>query len=208
MSAPVVGTWAQRLYDRLKPIHDKDASRGYPFLLYIGAMGDNLMQQIEDLSVDQSDGTPGWSILLNPYTCPAYALVWLGQLVGVTVNPAYNEADQRSQIIAVGGWNRGSVASMLAAAKPFLTGTKFTAMVERYTGDPYQILYVTHTAETPTADPGLTAYKNAVIAQKPAGIGLTFATHVGQSWADMQAAHTTWTAVRSFYPTWNDVVNG
>lgn len=202
---PVVGDFAQRLYDRLGELTVQDANLGYPLLTYLGAIGDNLIEDLYQIIIDQPDGTPGWGILLDPLRCPVFALPWLGQLVGVTVDTTQTEANQRAQIQAVGGWYRGSVGSMLAASKPFLSGTKFSQLVERYGGDAYAILYITHSAETP-ADP--TAMQNAVLAQKPAGINLTFANVVGQLWGDVKTNWPTWTNVKSNYPLWNDVRNG
>lgn len=207
MPMPIVGSWAQRLYDRLGSLQrNVDAANGWPLLTYLGAIGDNEMQLVEDLVVDRDSGINGWAILFDANTCPAYALPWLGQLVGVTVDTTLNETAQREQIVAVGGWRRGSPDSMLNAAKPYLSGLKFTQMVERYGGDAYQILYITHTAETP-ADP--TAMQDAVIAQKPAGIILTFANFAGQSWGDLKTLHgPTWQDVKNNYALWNDVRNG
>lgn len=201
---PIVGDWAQRLYDRLAPVHQQDAALGYPFLIYLGAMGDKLMEDI-DFLVSDSDIGPGWSRLFDTGTCPSYALPWLGQIVGVRVNPLLSDLDQREQIREVGGWSRGTPGSMLAAAQPYLTGTKFTLMIERYGGDAYQILYITHTAETP-ADP--TLMEAAVIAQKPAGIVLTFANYVGQTWGDVKSGNATWQDVKNNFALWNDVRNG
>lgn len=202
MPAPIVGTWAQNLYDRLGPIKDQDAALNWPLLTYVGALGDKLMQDINDLVVDQPDGTPGWAILLSPATCPLYALPWLGQLVGVSVDTSLAEVFQRNQIANVGGWYRGSPNSMVNASKPFLSGTKFVQLVERYGGNAYELLYITHTSETPT-DP--TAMRAAVVAQKPAGINITFASYVGATWADIKAGYATWQAVKNNFAFWNDV---
>lgn len=204
MPPPVVGSWAQKLYDRLGPITIPDAANGWPLKTFIGAIGDNFMQDIEDLVTDQEDGTPGWAILLNPDTCPAYALPWLGQLVGVKVDTTLNVTFQRQQIEAVGGWYRGSPNSMINASKPYLTGTKFVQLVERYGGNAYEILYITHTAETPTGAQ-LAAMQAAVIAQKPAGINLTFANYLGATWGDIKSGYATWQAVKNNFAFWNDV---
>lgn len=204
MPMPVLDTFAANWYTRLGDMTTPDANNAYALANFLKSIGTS-QQDIYDIVVDQPDGTPGWGILLDPVRCPAVALPWLGQLVGVSVDTTQNEAAQRAQIIAVGGWRRGQVASMLAASKPFLTGTKYSLLVEKYGGDAYAILYVTHTAETP-ADP--TAMQAAVIAQKPAGLNITFNNVVGQLWGDVKNNHATWQAVKTAYATWNDVRNG
>lgn len=200
-----LGPWGARLYAKLGDLTAPDQGLGYPLVTYIKALADQGYEDLYAIITDQDDGTPGWAILLDPLRCPAIALPWLGQFVGVAVDTTLSEANQRAQIQAVGGWYRGSVPSMLAAAKPFLSGSKFTQMVERYAGDAYQILYITHTAETPS-DP--TAMQAAVIAQKPAGIILTFSNVVGLLWGDVKTEWPTWAAVKANYATWNDVRNG
>lgn len=206
MTRPIVGSWTERYYRSIEQLTAKDESLGWPLLTYLGAIGGVTHQDIDDLVKDQPDGTPGWGVILDPVRCPAYALPWLGQMVGVVVDPNLSVANQRLQVIAVGGWYRGSPNSLINAAKPYLSGTKYVALVERYTGDAYQVLFVTHSAETPV-DP--TAMRNAVIAQKPAGIVITFQDYLGQTYAQLKAStHTTYTLVKSFYANYDLVRRG
>lgn len=204
MARPVVGAWAERVYADLGPYTSQDEALGWPLLIYLGAIGDKFFQQIDDLARDQGS-VVGWGNMMNPNTCPAYALPWLGQLVGVVVDTTLSEANQRAQVIAAAGWQRGTPASIIAAAQLYLSGTKFVSLQERYGGNAYALNIITHTGETPADTSAMVAAVKAVM---PAGMIVTFATYVGQTYAQLKAAYATYTAVKAAYATYDDVRHG
>lgn len=197
----MVGVWAERAYATLFPYTAPDESLGWPLLIYLGAIGDVLFQEMDDLG-----RTPnGWGDVMNVNTCPVQALPWLGQLVGVQVDTNLSEANQRAQVKAAAGWQRGTPASIIAAVQRYLTGAKYVLLQERFGGNAYALNIVTHTAETP-AD--LTAMKNALLEVVPAGMIVTFANYLGQTYADLKAHFATYAAVTAAYATYDDVRHG
>lgn len=204
MSRPVVGAWAERAYAALAPYTGPDEAFGWPLLIYLGAIGDQFFQMMDDLGRDQGD-VVGWGNVMNPNTCPAYALPWLGQFVGVVVDTTLSEANQRAQVIAAAGWQRGTPASIIAAVQRYLTGAKYVALQERFGGNAYALNIITHTAETPV---DTTEMMNAVKAVIPAGFLLTFATYIGQTYLQLRTNYATYLAVRTAYATYDDVRHG
>lgn len=201
MSRPVVGSWAERAYANLGPYTTQDAALGWPLLVFLGAIGDELFQEMDDLGRT----TNGWGDVMNPHTCPVYALPWLGQFVGVVVDTTLSEANQRAQVIAAAGWQRGTPASIIAAVQRYLTGSKYVLLQERFGGNAYALNIVTHTAETPADTTLMIAAAKAVI---PAGMITTFTTYIGQTYADLKAHYATYAAVTIAYATYDDVRHG
>lgn len=204
MSRPIVGSWAEQVYASLEPYTGQDEVLGWPLLIYLGAIGDSQFQVVDDLARDDGDRV-GWSKIMDVNLCPAFALPWLGQLVGVVVDTTLSEANQRLQIAATAGWFRGTVAAMTAAAQLYLTGTKYAIVQERLGGDAYSIGIQTHTSETP-AD--TTAMLVAIKAVTPAGMLLTLNIFIGQTWGQLKTHSPTWTAVHSDWGTWDGVRHG
>lgn len=201
MSRPVVSAWAERLYASLSPYTTQDEALGWPLLIYLGALGDELYQQMDDLG----RGTLGWGDVMNPDTCPVYALPWLGQLVGVVVDTTLSEANQRAQVKAAAGWQRGTPASIIAAIQRYLTGAQYVLLQERFGGNAYALNIVTHTSETPVDTTEMVEAAKAVI---PAGMLVTFSTYLGQTYAQLKAGFATYAAVTIAYATYDDVRHG
>ena len=134
MPAPVLKSFAQRIYDDLAPLAAMDASTGYDLASYVGALGEEF-QVVDDLARDQtlSGGkvAPGWSQALDITRCPNNALAWLAQFVGGTTKAGLSDADQRAYVQNAGGWKRGTAASMQAAVISLLTGNKTVIFSER-----------------------------------------------------------------------------
>ena len=201
MAPPVVSQFASDLYEDLEPLAYADAENGYALLTLCGALG-ALFQPIDDLVRDSPDG-PGWSSLLDIDRSPTDALPWLAQFVGVQLTPGLSDAQERAQIRAETGMQRGTVASIKAAAAKLLTGTQTVQLIER-TPDPYSFTVITAADETP--DPA--AVEAALMAAKPAGLILNYNGSVtGQTWAQLIANYSTWAAVVAAFPTWQDVIN-
>lgn len=124
MPIPVLESAAADLYDRMTPMADLDASLGWPLANYCAGIG-TMLQVVDDYARDQivnGKTAPGWSQLLDPNRCPVEALPYLGMMVGVVVNTALSEADQRAQIKSEQGWQRGTLNAIIAAAASQVLG--------------------------------------------------------------------------------------
>lgn len=209
MAMPTLDSFAQRLYDALAPLQFAEAELDYPLAKYIAALG-KMFQIVEDYSRDQlidDDFAPGWSQLLDLARAPSEALPWLGQFIGVPVTLGLTDAQQREQIVAVGGWNRGTPATIAAAAGLYLTGNKTVVFRERSPiacpSEPaYGLEIVTYLDETP--DP--VATEAAIRAQKPAGIVLLYQALTGQDFESLYENHPDFDSVYTTYTTFQGVL--
>lgn len=156
---------ADQLLEELEPILTTDFEQ---YLAAIVAM----FAEVEQYTLDTDDGD-GWSILLDVDRCPAKALPFLGQMIGVDVPVGMAEADARALIRDRPQWRRGTPSRMIEVAQATLTGSKFVDLIERSAAacpaDPaYGVTVVTRTSET--TDPAVTLA--ALLAAKPAGLVL------------------------------------
>ena len=192
-----------RLFNALAPVAKEDTGDLRSLCDGVGSMFEQVAQLVEPGPIAE----PGWSLLLDVERAPADALPWLGQFVGVTVDPSLDEAAQRQQIRDEQGMTRGTPAAMVAAAQRYLTGTKSVILIERDasvcpTHPAYGLKVLTRTSETADTSVVLAA----LIAAKPAGIILDYATVDGQTWQDVIDNYATWGDVISTYSTWLDVI--
>ena len=214
------------LYEGLgEALTDGQAALGYPLAFWLNGMG-QCMDAIDALSRDTTAG-PGWSQVMDITRCPTVALGWLGQLVGVRVDPNQPDAVQRAQIEAEAGFARGTPAALIAAARKYLQGAQRVTLVERDTS-PYHFhiqVYAIDLAGEHWGDLGAAyatwagvdstasfALGNALAAATPGGLqmSLTIATSASWadfdsasfagSWADAQAMFTTWVAADAWLP--------
>ena len=206
---PTLDSFAERIYAALEPLQFSEAELDYPLAKYIAALG-AMFQVVEDYSRDQlidDDFAPGWSQLLDIGRAPSAALPWLGQFIGVAVTAGLSDAQQRAQIEAVGGWNRGTPATIAAAAGLYLTGNKSVIFRERDSiacpAEPaYGLTVITFTSETPNP----TATEAAIRAQKPAGIVLNYETLDGQDFENLYLNHPDFQDVYTVYTTFQGVL--
>lgn len=116
--------------------------------------------------------TAGWSTLLDPVACsqlfPQF-LPYVSQFNGTGVPATTDPTDALSIIQQEAGFQRGTPASMVAAAQRFLTGSQSCVMLER-TPDAYSVTMVMRPEQVTNQTP----LQNAVLAVKPAGIVVDF----------------------------------
>ena len=164
-----------------------------------------MTEQVELFADDQDDGTPGWSIMLDPDTCPVYGLPYLAQWVGERLPAGLSEADARAWIKAAPNQWRGTPYSIVRAAQRWLTGPRYVQIRERSkldgTSDPDWIAVQTFTSQTPDPDRVLDELRKVV----PADIMLDYQVTVGATWQDIAIAYDTWADVLASLPTWADV---
>src|SRR5215471_15924936 len=168
----MAGSFAQQLMALLQPMRYGDST---PIDTYLTGIGDQLFQLVEDWASDTPDGKPGYSLLVDATRVPDIAIPWLGQFVGVQIVVGQSPAVQRAQLTGLANWKRGSVDALQAAPLPWLTGTQTVIIKERDTS-PYHLTVETLASETTDA----TAVQNALMAQKPAGLQLTYINFSGQ----------------------------
>lgn len=199
MAKPVVSETTQEAYDRLGSAWtNPDESVDWHLLKFIQAVTLNLTV-INDLVRDTDEG-PGWSIVLDADRVAAKYFPWLSQFNGTTVDLGLSEDDQRQQLKEVAGFRRGTIASMIAAAQPYLTGTKTVTITERDTSA-YHFSVRTFTAETPDSAKVLTA----LLSQKPAGLVMDFSVTSGLTYGDLKATGKTYHELTVEFPTSGDM---
>lgn len=208
MPAPVLESFAQRLYDGVEPLAFDDANQGYALALYLGALG-TMFQIVEDYARDQVLGSvvaPGWSQLVDIDRCPTEALPWLAQFVGVITRAGLSDAAQRDRIRSTSGWTRGTVGAIVGAAQQYLAGSKTVILRER---DPaacaaqpaYGLTVITYTAETPSSANVLAA----LLEQKPAGIVLNYQVLTGEDYQSLLTNHPLYSNVFADFATYQGV---
>jgi hypothetical protein len=169
---PTVESVTADVYDELASFVEDDESYGWASLYLVDAVA-HLLQPVEDL-VRDTDAGPGWSGALDPARAPEGGLDWLAQVAGLRVPAAWSTTAKRGQI-AHPGPLVGQPLAMVNAAKQYLTGNRTVLMFER-DGGPFLLTVATRTSETPDA----AAVEQALRAQKPAGLLLTYVVVSGQ----------------------------
>lgn len=193
---PLIGSFAQALYDRMEPYTNLDEQNGWALAYYFGAFG-AMVQDIEDIARDSELG-PGWSAIMDLSRAPDYGLPWLGQFVGVRFDAAVTPAEQRLRISDTPGWRRGSVPSLVGAMQQYLTGPKRVLLHER-AGSAYHFNVVTYTAETPDA----AMVELGLLSQKPAGLTYTYSVYDGQDYQQLLDENPTYQDVFTNFATYD-----
>jgi hypothetical protein len=145
---------------------------------------------VDDIVRDEPN-SPGWSRELDPSTTTRPR--WAAQFTGDTPPPGLTETQVRQRLTDRPHQRRGRAASIAAAARPLLTGTRSVIVYER-DGSAYRLRVRTYAEETPD----VAAVTAALEAAKPGGlllthevVGLTsFAAleaEPAQSFADLEA---------------------
>jgi hypothetical protein len=121
-------------------------------LQWLGGIG-GMVQGLDNLFFDQIDAEgnyyPGPSQLLDINRCPTNMLPWMGQFVGVSVDPTLRDDQQRYAILAEGGFQRGTPGAILATANKFVQVGSSALLAERDTS-PYHLTVTIPTAGTET----------------------------------------------------------
>lgn len=175
---------AEQIKESLGPFIEVDESGD------LSGFVDAITEPIEPVYgiVGEEAQTYGWSVVLNPDTCPESALDWLAQFEGVIVTPDMSIAQKRGAIKAREGAARGRLATIISRVTRTLTISKRVIVFERYDDQPYVLRIRTLASETPNES--LT--EAAILSQKPAGIVLDYETVVDGSYAELAAEYETY----------------
>jgi hypothetical protein len=200
---------ASRVYAALAPVAKDDAANNNSLAVYIGALGDNLLQEIDDYASEGPLGQTGWSSLVDLNRIPDKGLPWLAQFVGVQLAAGLTPAQQRAAIAATDGWRRGTTLAMAQAIIPTLTGTQSVTFRERdpavTPNDPaYGLTVITRTSETPNSAASLAA----LLTQKPMGIVLVYTVLAGLDYTLLLTDSPLYSNVFSNYLTYGGVLTG
>lgn len=197
------------LYAALSCLAYDDVNRSYALFKYTSAIA-QMHDQIESYVRDPLyPANPAWSLLMDIDRCPTEALPWLAQFVGVKLDRALIDADQRAAAKNSDGFKRGTLGSMITAAQKYLSGTKTVYYKERDTavsavaGGAYGLTILTLASETADSAKVLAA----ITAVKPAGIILSYNTVAGMTYQLLSTTYATYGAVNSAFLTYNGVRN-
>jgi len=201
-----MGSFSDDLYNNhLLPLQWAESQNGFALRMYCDSIG-GMFQIVEDLSRDGVDNSgknaPGWSQLMDLPRCPTYALQWLAQFIGVLLPIGLTDAQQRAYIAAAPGWKRGTPAAIIAAAQTHLTGNKLVTLRER-SPDAYSFDIHTLTSETPNSAQTLAD----ILAQKPAGINMTYSTWTGQDYQTIYSGNASYSPLFTGFLTYQGIVN-
>jgi hypothetical protein len=202
VSAPATSRTGADLYEALGAFGAGDEERGWPLLVFCGIFGQAFFEQIATYVQDTDEG-PGWSIAFDVERCPAEALPYLAQYVGVGLNSSMSEDAQRDAIRNHKNFGRGRPAAIVAAAAATLRRGREVILTERDGGSAWRIRVRTLLHETP--DPDVT--EAAILAQIPMGDVLIYEVVDGQSWQDVLDSGDGWDDVLAGYDDWRDVEN-
>jgi len=184
-----------------------------------------ILQRLDDLCRDSANG-PGWSVLLDVNRCPTYALPWLGQIVGVRLDPSMPDAAMRLAIQTEQGWQRGTPAAIVATAQRYLGGSGTVTISERDTS-PYHFTvavygkdligldYAGLSKQYPTyaalgrASATYAGYTSsggslvaALTAVKPAGLQMSIVVVSGESYGQLRPQFATYGALSARFGTY------
>lgn len=217
MPAPVFSDYTERLYGRI-PDHyrnvDAVQAGDFPFKRFLSLLGDQagaletLVDRIDFRALDEGGAPGATSDLVDPSTADNAWLDWLGQLVGVILDPALTELERRASVEdAPSGWRAGTKLAMGLAAKTALTGTQTVQVYDHSTdvsgigaATEWDVLIVTLSSETP--DPAVVLDAIRSKHAKPAGVFLYHRDYEA-TWATIEAERPTWA---DWEPdTWADI---
>lgn len=192
---------------------------------YLAGVGTALAPALRTVDLaDPDTSVSGSAELANPAAAPRSWLSWLAYLAGIDVT-GLADADVRQAIAdSVAGQRRGSVASITRAVRRTLTGARSVAVVQgvqvtgsdyeqttdydvddEYDGiqpDPYKLVVITITSQTPDSAATLAA----ALTEKPAGLDLEVQTVAASTYQDIKTAFVTYQSVKTAFDTYVDMV--
>jgi hypothetical protein len=169
-------TFTESLHDLLAPMVYTESADLTVYLNGLGLIWEEIDTWVSDTNIGTTPAS-GYSLWIDVNRCPDEALPWLAQFVGIQFNAGQGLTadEQRALMVGLGTWHRGTVAALKAAPLPYLTGAKQVIVKERDTG-PYHFEVITQGSETPDQSLVLAA----LLAQKPAGLVMTYVVNIGQ----------------------------
>jgi len=146
-------------------------------------------QPVYDLVREREDSA-GWGIALDVDNCPAYALPYLAQYVGVQITPEMSTEQIRNEIREPTGWKRGQPESLRIATRRTLTGEDPLVIIHPQTPEVGFTYVRTLLSQTPEPDRAEAVIRAAL----PAWEVLDYEAIEGVTVADV-AASANWETV-------------
>lgn len=181
--APAIPAVSETWYQELAVAQPRDADRGYPLLILLGAFG-AAFGPLHDLVRDSDDGV-GWSALWDPDRCPAWALPWAAMTLGVELPPGSSEAEQRALLADPPQFKRCTRSAFEDAITATLDAPEQLTVYERE-GTPRRVVAITYTPQTPDPDATLAAAES----QTPLHAFLDMRVYDGWDYRQLGAAYS------------------
>ncbi len=190
----------EELYEAMGWHRVDDADLGYPLRIFCEGWAAPL-QRVYDIVRDRGD-RPGWAILFDPDECPAEALRYLAQFVGVTFTDEMTEAQRRAEIKEPSTWRRGQTETYKTTLRRTLTGTKRVIVRER-TPEAHDLYVRVLASECP--EPART--ERLAREFKVAGLVLDFDVLEGVTYSDISAGWDHFDALTTAFPTFDSIAD-
>lgn len=227
--APTFSVTTERVYDKLPDVYrETDADNGYQFKKYISSVCDVLgdvdllverlryRSQIElemrkryaqrfttythAGRVVNAPALGSTSDLVDPRSADRNWLPWLGQLIGVYIDPNAQDFDARDAIYyASSGFRAGSKDALEKATRSVLTGSRYAVALphtkvvngQLVPGTTWDVTILTRADESPSSFVVLQAVNKPTL--KPAGVQLYHRVYTAS-----------WDALEASLPFWSD----
>jgi hypothetical protein len=204
MPEPEMSQWGQRLRERTQPLQPDDEQYGWTHAILCEALAQPYLQIAE--LIDPPEPYPPWGPLFDINVCPAWALPWLAQAVGIRLPTGIPEDAARAIIKDAAGHNVGKVSAIKAVLARTLVSSNPpnppTVWFRERDGSAYRLEIVTLEHETP--DPAATYAALAV--SIPGGLVWDYRhidswdyqamTDEGGTYAEQSAAYATYADLR------------
>lgn len=185
-------TLAELLYESPGFHVDDDAAQGFALRKFCEALC-TPMQPVYDLVRPRLD-MAGWGIVLDANLCPAYALPYLAQYVGVQITPQMSELQIRNEIRQPSGWRRGQTGSIRIQTRATLDPAVAEPLVIVRPNTPEVGRHYVRTLLSQTPTPTHTA--EVVRASVPAWSVVDYEAITGVAFTDVTASkYTTFTTL-------------
>lgn len=159
--------FGDELFDALGPLAVGEDNSNPGVVRFLSTAVGRMFGETEFYARARADGTQGWSVIFDIDQTSDDGLDFLAYVAGVSVPAAADAATKRALIKRSPARDRGTLTSIVLAAKEQLTGEKFLRVIER-DGNAYRLSIYARTAQVPDAG----KLSDAIKSQKPAGIKL------------------------------------
>jgi hypothetical protein len=202
-AGPDLSQWGARLRERTQPLQPDDELYGWTHALLCEALAQPYLQVME--LIDPPEPYPPWGPLFDINVCPAWALPWLAQIVGIRIPAGLSDADARTYIRDAAGHNVGTVKAIRLALQQTLVSAHPPAPPTVYfrerDGSAYRLEVVTIDGETP--DPALT--QRVLAAVVPGGLVLSYRSIEGWDYQAQVDQGGTYREQSAQYSTYADL---
>lgn len=200
MARPEVSELAEQFFGALGFHAEDDEANDWPLLRFCAAWIAPL-EPVNEIVRERGDSPP-WGVLFDVDNCPAWALPFLAQYVGVVITPEMSEDQIRNEILEPTGWARGREPAIRIAAQRTLTGDQRVIIRPR---TPEAGVHYIRTLKSETPDEERT--RAVLRAALPAWEVLDYAAIDGVTWGDIAASYEDWAEILATFDGWADLAD-